>query len=231
MASSRPVRSFLYNNGLSLVAGGFFVMFMVLQFFSGYGSFIHEQEKHGIPDISHIAYLIEPHFWSALFENWESEFLQMGLLVVASEKLRQKGSAQSRKLKDEEAEEEAEDREIEEQARLAGKSPGPVKVGGWRLKIYNNSLLLAFLTLFVLSFVGHITASFMKVRAEELQEGSSVPSFFAYAISSDFWFESMQNWQSEFLAMFSIVVLSIWLRAKGSAESKPVGAAHDYTGT
>ncbi len=223
-------RSFFYENGLSLTAIGLFLVFMILQVIAGHGAYNEEQRLHGEAMVSLGKYLGESHFWTALFENWESEFLQMGILVVMSERLRQLGSAQSRKLYDEESEDHQRDDEIEERARKEGKVPAPVKQGGWKLKLYSNSLLIVFMFLFVLSFIGHLIASYVKTRAEALEHNGPVPGLFDHFTSSELWFESMQNWQSEFLAVFAVVVLSIWLRAKDSAESKPVGAAHDYTG-
>lgn len=228
--SSGTLKRIIYENGLSLSAGGLFLLFLILQGLAGHGAYNAEQVLHGNPVVSFGEYLKLPHFWSALFENWESEFLQMGLLVVLSEKLRQKGSAQSRKMHDQQVEEELRTNEIEAQARENGETPGPVKSGGWKLKLYSNSLLLAFSALFVVSFFGHIMASFIKERAEDGAHNGPVPTLLQYLSSSSFWFESMQNWQSEFLAMLSVIVLSIWLRAKNSTESKPVGAAHSYTG-
>jgi len=224
------MRRIFYENGLSLVLLFLFLTFTVFQMVSGFNVFNEEQALHKSPHVEFFEYLSLPHFWSALFENWESEFLQMALLVVFSERLRQKGSAQSRKLYEEEKEEAAKEQQIEEEARKEGKTPGPVKKGGLVEKLYSNSLLLAFSILFVLSLIGHAVASYLMTRMEQLEHTAPPPGIFEFLKEPELWFESMQNWQSEFLAVFSIVVLSIWLRAKNSTESKPVGAAHDYTG-
>lgn len=227
---AKSLKQFLYENGLGLATACLFLVFMGLQFLAGLFAFNEEQAQHGLATISMLKYIVEPHFWAGLLENWESEFLQMGLLIVMSEFLRQKGSAQSRKLKDREAEEQQQKEKVETEAREQGKTPRPVLAGGWRHRLYSNSLLLLFSFLFLLSFAGHVFASYLKTRQESLEHGDRLPSFLEYLTSGQLWFESMQNWQSEFLAMFSIVVFSIWLRAKNSTESKPVGAAHDYTG-
>lgn len=225
------IKRVLYENGLSLVLILLFLVFCGLQVWSGFSSFNEEQILHDQATIAFSQYIQRPDFWAALFENWESEFLQMAVLVVLAEKLRQKGSAQSRALEDGREEEEKQKQEIEEEARRQGKVPGPVRVGGWKLKLYSNSLTLAFSVLFLLSFAGHLVASFLKSRDEDISFNKPPGGFWDHLTSGQFWFESMQNWQSEFLAVFSIVVLSIWLRAKDSPESKPVGAAHDHTGT
>lgn len=108
----------------------------------------------------------------------------------------------------------------------------PVRKGGWILKLYKNSLSLAFLALFLVTFAGHAVSGARKYNQEQLAHGSGEQlSALEYMGRAQFWYESFQNWQSEFLAVFSIVVLSIWLRQWGSPESKPVHAAHDDTGS
>jgi hypothetical protein len=224
------IKQYFENNGLSLAAFSLFVIFAALQIFTGHHAFNADEMEHGRNGVSLVRYLNTPHFWEALFENWESEFLQMGVLIVLSEKLRQKGSAQSRKLKKDEAEEKLREKKIEDQARTAGKTPWMAQAGGWKRTIYANSLLLAFAGLFIASLLGHIIASYLRFKNETFEHGLDPGTIWSYLGSSKLWFESMQNWQSEFLAVFSIVFLSIWLRAKNSTESKPVGAAHDFTG-
>lgn len=173
--------------------------------------------------VTAMAYLLTPHFRSALFENWESEFLQMGFYVLLTRSLFQIGSSES---KDPSAKEEV-DREPDPGRPGA---PWPVRRGGWILALYKNSLSIAFFAMFLASFLGHFQGSFQHAVEEHAEKSQPIPSIGEYLTSAEFWFESFQNWQSEFLAVASIVILSIWLRQKGSPESKPVDAAHLTTG-
>ena len=161
-----------------------------------------------------------------MFENWESEFLQMAFYVVLTVFLYQKGSAESKKHDGGDA--------VEEDPLAHRDDPGvpaPVRAGGWRLTLYKNSLSLAFVLLFLVSFVGHAIAGSRKYAEEQRQHGSTgTVTVAAYMGSARFWYESFQNWQSEFLAVLAIVLLSISLRQWGSPESKPVHASHDDTG-
>jgi hypothetical protein len=217
------MKKFFRNNGLSLTLFGFFFLFMIGQAVAGFYDFNGEREKHGQAPLAFSAYLISGHFLEAVFENWESEFLQMGVYVVFTVFLFQKGSAESNDP----------DKSNGNAGRGPGsnaKAPWPVCRGGWVLRLYENSLSIAFLTLFLVSFVGHVLAGGQHYNEERLQQGQSAVTSLEYMKSSRFWFESFQNWQSEFLAVLAIVLLSIWLRQKGSPESKPVAASHDETG-
>lgn len=180
----------------------------------------HEQRLHGFAE-----YLTTAHFAEATMENWESEFLQMGIFVLFTVFLYQKGSAES---KDPDKREEV-DRDAR-RVRDKRNAPWPVRRGGWVLKIYENSLSLAFFLLFSVSFVLHAVSGRLEYNERlELHHGAPV-SLGGYMTSSRFWFESFQNWQSEFLAIGCMVVFSIFLRQKGSPESKPVDAPHSQTG-
>lgn len=177
------------------------------------------RQESGLPPLSAIAYLQNPHFIQATFENWESEFLQMGIYVLLTVSLRQKGSSESKSLDEEEA--------VDREPKPHIHAPWPVKKGGIWLKIYSNSLSIVFFLLFLFSFVLHFYGSFQNHNEEQAEKSLPQASVSEYLSEPTFWFESFQNWQSEFLAVFSIVVLSIWLRQKGSPESKPVDAAYD----
>ena len=166
-------------------------------------------------------YLVSGHFFSATFENWESEFLQMGMYVLLTVKLRQKGSAESRPL----------DPEQEEERIDPGPTPWPVRKGGGWARLYANSLALAYAALFGLAFLGHAWGGWLHENELRGAHGELPVSFGHHLASSEFWFESMQNWQSEFLAVLSIVVLSIYLRQDQSPESKPLAAPHAQTGS
>jgi hypothetical protein len=216
---------FFRNNGLSLVFGALFLISLGAQSYSGWHVYNQEQSEHEESRISYPAYLVNAHFWQAVGENWESEFLQMGTYVLFTVFLFQLGSAES---KDPEGEEDVD----KEPARghVPKDAPWPVRAGGLALGVYRYSLSLAFLALFLVSMVLHALAGVRKHNAEELAHGQPAESLLGYATSSEFWFESMQNWQSEFLAVLAMVYLSIYLRQKGSPESKPLAAAHSDTG-
>ena len=221
------MRRILRENGLTIVLLLLFLAFWAGQSFVGHREFDNEQREHGQAEISYGAYLTTGHFWEATGENWESEFLQMFGYVILTAMLYQKGSAESKKLD----EPEPVDRDPRA-GRRKSKVPGPVRRGGWALKLYENSLSLAFLSMFLISIVIHAIAGAAVYREEQASHGEPAGgSVLAYVGTSRFWLESLQNWQSEFLAIASMVVLSIFLRQRGSPESKPVDSPHDETGT
>jgi hypothetical protein len=168
-------------------------------------------------------YLSSGHFLQSTFENWESEFLQMALFVWLTIFLYQKGSSESKKFDGSDLV----DREPDPRKKNV---PWPVKKGGWVLLLYKHSLTLSLLVLFLCSLVLHFYGSLKDENQHKLLIGLHPKSYLEYFRDSRFWFESFQNWQSEFLSVFAIVVLSIFLRQKGSPQSKPVDASHDETG-
>jgi hypothetical protein len=203
----------------------FFLIFVVGLMLTGQREFNAAQLEHGEATVSFAGYLREGHFWEALFENWESEFLQMAAYVVLTVFLIQKGSSESKDPDKHEA--------VDDDPREADKRksvPWPVRRGGIWLVLYENSLLLAFVVLFLGSIVGHALGGVSDYNAEQLAHGQPTVGFWGYVTGAQFWFESFQNWQSEFLAVFAIVTLSIYLRQRGSPESKPVASAHSQTG-
>ena len=212
---------FFRRNGLSIVVLLCMLASLVGQVISGRLVYNAELEKEGGQPLSIARYLESGHFVSATFENWESEFLQMGMYVLLSVSLRQKGSAESRPL-----EPGKEGATIE-----AGPKPWAVRKGGIFLKLYEHSLATAFGLLFVLSFVLHLEGSWRHEMVQRSLEGERPESLLEYLGGSQFWFESFQNWQSEFLAVAALVILTIWLRQKDSPQSKPVAAPHSQTGT
>jgi hypothetical protein len=215
------------NNSLSIVLTVMFAASLVAHSYAGLHHFNEEQREHGETEVTYLQFLASPEFGETVFENWESEFLQMAFYVFLTVFLRQKGSAESKKVDEkEEVDEDPEDHRDDPDA------PSPVRNGGWLLALYKNSLGLALSALFLISFVGHAWAGARKFNEEQLQHGASVHlTTIEYMGTSTFWYESFQNWQSEFLAVLGIVVLSIWLRQWGSPESKPVHAPHDATGS
>jgi hypothetical protein len=219
------MRRFLRDNGLSVTMFGLFLVFLVGQSVAGWKEHNDDQTEHGKSRAGFVEYLGTGHFWEATFENWESEFLQMAGYVFLTACLYQRGSAES---KDPDKPEPVD--EDPERHRDDPNAPGPVRRGGLALKFYSQSLSLAFLTLFLLSFAGHAVGGHEEYNQERIEHGEPAASLGDYVGSSAFWFESFQNWQSEFLAVGAMVVLSIWLRQKGSPESKPVHKPHQATG-
>jgi hypothetical protein len=213
----------LQKNSLSIV---FILLFMIAiagQFFAGQKEYNKERQEKGQVPVDAKTYITSGHFLQATFENWESEFLQMALFVMLTISLRQKGSSESKKI---DRKEEV-DREPDPRKKDA---PWPVRKGGLILTVYKHSLTIALLLLFALSFALHLYGS-LKDENEQLSELGLPPKSPGHFISdSRFWFESFQNWQSEFLSVFAIVILSIFLRQKGSPQSKPVDSPNMETG-
>jgi hypothetical protein len=219
------MQGWLYRNGLSLaVLGTFFLLFMG-QIWVGWQVHNDDLARHGIPVLDLVGYLGSGHFHEATSENWESEFLQMGCYVLLTVFLRQQGSAESKHLAGSERVD-----ALPAPGRVPADAPWPVRRGGLWLKLYEHSLTLAFLLLFLLSFSWHVVGGLANENTERHLAGRPTVTLADYFASAQFWFESLQNWQSEFLAVGSIVVLSIWLRQRGSPESKPVAAPHRETG-
>ena len=215
----------LRENSLTLVLLVLFTLSVVGQSISGAFEYDADRQDHGQPTIGYLQYLTTGHFVESVFENWESEFLQMGIYVVLTAYLHQKGSAESKALDREEA--------VDEDPRKAGDRkdvPWPVRRGGLVLKLYEHSLSIALFSLFFLSFALHAAGGARAYSHDQLLHGGEAVSTLGYLGTSRFWFESFQNWQSEFLSIAVIVVLSIFLRERGSPESKPVAAPHADTG-
>ena len=214
--------SFFYRNSLSIVTLTMFLLSLIGQILFGLKEYNEELTEHRAAAVNLAEYLTSGHFVQSTFENWESEFLQMSLYILLTVFLRQKGSSESKDL-DKEA-------EVDREPKPHPNAPWAVKKGGWWLKLYKNSLSLAFVVLFVLSFGLHAAGSFKYYNHEQRLKNKSEETFTQYLGNSRLWFESFQNWQSEFLSVASIVLLSIFLRQKGSPESKPVDAPDDETG-
>ena len=217
------MRAFLRNNGLSLVFVALFLLAMAGQFFTGFSEHNKELQEEGRKALTKMEYVQSGHFIESTFENWESEFLQMALFVVLTISLRQKGSSESKSMDGED--------EVDREPKPGTKgAPWPVRKGGFILKLYKNSLTIALLVLFLLSFILHFYGSFKDENEQLVFHGKPAESAGHFLLGSRFWFESFQNWQSEFLSVFAIVILSVFLRQQGSSQSKPVDAAHGKTG-
>jgi len=219
------MKSWFRQNGLSIVVLSIFGVLLAGQAITGWDSHNQERLEQGAVALSLPSYLASGHFGEATSENWESEFLQMAAYVLFTVFLRQKGSAESKSLSGEEAVDR--DPRLDRDKRDA---PYPVRRGGWLLRLYEWSLSLAFFILFLAAFVWHMVGGYQLENDERALDGLPPIRFGEFVSSSEFWFQSLQNWQSEFLAVGAIVVLSIWLRQRGSPESKPVSAPHAQTG-
>jgi len=223
---AQRVRRFARENALVLAMLGLFAACMVGQILAGWGAWNEDQARQGATAVALTAYLGSGHFVSAVFENWESEFLQMAMYVTLTIWLRQKGSPESKPM-DGEAEVDADPRDH------AGDpmAPWPVRRGsGILLTVYSHSLSIALVALFLASFIFHLFGSLHLANDEAMRMKQPVETVLQHLGSPQFWFESLQNWQSEFLALGVFIWLTVVLRQRGSAESKPVATPDDETG-
>ncbi|HUQ30581.1 MAG TPA: DUF6766 family protein [Pyrinomonadaceae bacterium] len=220
------MRRILRENGLSIVLFLLFIFSVAGQSVTGFHEYNQDQQEHKQPAVGFAEYLGSGHFVEAIFENWESEFLQMGMYVLLTAYLYQKGSPESKELD----KKEAVDRDPKKSRKKGKNVPWPVRRGGFILKIYENSLCLALFLLFLASFALHAAGGAKEYSQDQLAHGGQAVSMVQYLGTSRFWFESFQNWQSEFLSVGLLIVFSIFLRQKGSPESKPVDAPHNETG-
>jgi len=212
------VKKFLRDNGLTIALTALFLVSVAGMIFSGHLAHNEELRQHGSPEIGLAAYMASGDFLSALFENWESEFLQMSAYVMLTAMLFQRGSAESR--------------DPDEPGRPNDELPAATRrrrpILSW---LYSYSLGIALAVLFVISFALHWWGSLTAANEEALRHGNPVISLIDYLFDAQLWFQSFQNWQSEFMSTAVLVVLSIFLRHKGSPESKPAGASNTETGS
>jgi hypothetical protein len=220
------MRRLLRDNGLLIANLALFVIFLLAMSLAGVREYNAEQLEHQQDAVSFWHYLTTGAFIEAVFENWESEFLQMGMYVVLTAYLFQRGSSESKPI-DEKAPQDADPRD----ADLRTSVPWPVRKGGMVLKLYENSLAIFFFLLFLMSIALHAVGGARDYSEEQMAHGGSAVSTWEYVLTSRFWFESFQNWQSEFLAVACIVGASVYLRQRGSAESKAVAEPHKATGS
>lgn len=217
------LKQFLYSNGLLLVVSFLALSALVGQTLTGWHDNNDDLQQMGLAPLTLWHYLHSGHFLEATFENWESEFLQMGLYVLLTIWLRQKGSPESKNL------DQPEDVDNPPNASRPG-APWPVRRGGIWLFLYKNSLSLAFFVLFFGSVYLHARGGSETYNIEQAHEAKPLVTTWGYMHTARFWFESFQNWQSEFISILSLVGLSIFLRQKGSPQSKPVDAPTAQTG-
>lgn len=218
------MKRFFTDNSLSIVLLTLFFVFLVGLALTGYAHQNEELTMHGQLAESFVSYLGSGEFVEAVFENWESEFLQMGAFVLLTIWFKQKGSADSKELQGGDP--------------VDAPSPYPLrKAKTWperwhalRYMLYSNSLTIAMFALFFLSFALHAAGGVSAANEEAMQHGQSTMSMWQYVGSSQFWFESFQNWQSEFIAVAALIIFSIFLRQRHSPESKPVEESDAKTG-
>jgi hypothetical protein len=224
---------FLKHNGLSLAFGTIFVVAILFQSIAGYHEFNDDEVAHAQvageqPDtISYGRYVTSSDFGQAVMENWQSEYLQFALFTLGTIWLLQRGSPESKEL-DKAGRESEKDQKLGEHADRD--SPAWARVGGVRTFLYSNSLLIVMSTIFLGSWFAHSVTGWTSYNAHQIDHEQSTLSWMEYLGSADFWETTLQNWQSEFLAVGSMAILAVYLRQRGSPESKPVGAAHEATG-
>jgi hypothetical protein len=221
------MRRFARENSLSLVFLGFFVLAVAGQAIAGWNEFNDEAAAHKEAAISLGRYLTSSSFGNALLENWQSEYLQFTLYILLTVWFVQRGSPESKELGKEGGESD-EDQLVGEHAK--SDSPAWAKAGGLRTKLYSNSLVTVMVTIWLLSWFGQSVTGWSEFNSDQITHHEPTVNWLGYLGTASFWEATLQNWQSEFLAVGSMAALSIYLRQRGSPESKPVGAAHDATG-
>jgi len=217
----------LRNHGLALFFGLIFLASLVGQALTGQDDFNHLQVAHHEDPISIGRYVTSSDYWVDVLENWQSEYLQFTLFIITTVWLVQKGSPESKELN-------KIGRESDEEQKVGRhateRSPKWARVGGLRTRIYSNSLLIVMAAIWIASWLGQSVTGRIAYNAEQFDHHEAAVGWTRYLTTSDFWNRTLQNWQSEFLAVGSMAVLAIYLRQRGSPESKPVGSPHDSTG-
>jgi hypothetical protein len=226
--TGRALPRFVRENSLSLFFGGLFLAALIGQAFAGHAAYNNDLRVDGLPPVSLGRYVMSSEFAVDVAENWQSEYLQFLLYIVATVWLVQRGSSESKELS-KIGPESDKDQLVGEHARP--NSPRWARAGDWRTKLYSHSLGLAMGTFFLLSWLAQSIAGVSAFNEQQLRQLQDPVSWPGYVTSADFWSRTLQNWQSEFLAVASMAVLAIYLRQRGSPESKPVGATHAATGT
>src|SRR5215213_8072831 len=221
------MRRFLRDNGLGLFFGAIFVAALIGQALVGHADFNHLQLRHHDDPIALGRYVLSSDYGSDVLENWQSEYLQFTLYILATVWLLQRGSPESKEL-DKAGRESDEDQRIGSHAK--DDSPRWARVGGLRTRLYSNSLVIVMTAIWLASWAGQSVTGRVAYNAEQLDHHEAAVGWLHYLATPDFWNRTLQNWQSEFLAVGSMAVLSIYLRQRGSPESKPVGAPHGATG-
>jgi hypothetical protein len=220
------MRTFLRENGLSLFFAATFFGSLAAQSVAGQRAVSEEQRAHGAGSVSWWDYVGSADFWGAVMENWQSEFLQFTVFIGATVWLVQKGSNESKRLEDVGVET---DEQQEVGRHATARSPRLARGSGLGRRLYENSLLLAMGLVFLLTWLAQSLNNWRVFNEERRDHDEAVMSWGRYLLDPNFWEKTLQNWQSEFLAVGVMVVFTIYLRQRGSPESKPVGAPHDET--
>jgi hypothetical protein len=220
------MRAFIRHNGLSLAFLVLFVLALVFQAIAGHADFNEDQIRHGDAEVSFGRYLLSSEFATAVLENWQSEYLQFTLFILLTVWLIQRGSPES-KEPHKAGRESDEEQMVGEHARAS--SPRWARAHGWRRRVYENSLLIVMAAIWLGSWVAQSVTGVAEYNAERIDHQELPVSWAEYLTRADFWEKTLQNWQSEFLAVGSMAILAVYLRQRGSPESKPVGAAHEST--
>jgi hypothetical protein len=221
------VRRFAFENGLSLFFAAIFMITLLAQSFAGQRAYNADQADHGAAPVSWLDYVASPDFGGAVLENWQSEFLQFTFFILATVWLVQKGSNESKKLEDVGFES---DKQQQVGDHSSPKSPPAARYKDPRRRLlYENSLVLAMTTIFLLSWAGQSLNNWRLENEDRREHDDAAIGWGEYVLTADFWERTLQNWQSEFLAVGTMAVFTIYLRQRGSPESKPVGSPHDET--
>ena len=220
------MRRFARENSLSLFFAAIFLATLTGQSLAGQRTYNAERAEHGLETLSWWHYLVTPDFGGAVMENWQSEFLQFSLFIAATVWLVQKGSNESTRLGDTGLESDEQQRVG---AHASADSPRWAKTDDIRTRIYENSLLIVMTLIFFATWFGQSLNNWRVFNQEQAVHDAERVSWGRYLLDPDFWEKTLQNWQSEFLAVGTMAVFTIYLRQRGSAESKPVGAPHDET--
>jgi uncharacterized protein (DUF486 family) len=221
------VKRFARENSLSLAFLAMFLAALIGQAFVGHSDFNHDQVAHQDETMSLWRYVTSSAYWVDVMENWQSEYLQFTLFILGTVWLVQRGSPESKEIGKAGLESDEEQR-LGEHTR--DDSPKWAKAGGWRTRLYSNSLGLVMAAIMLGTWFAQLITGRAEYNAEQLDHHEAATTLWQYAGSSDFWNRTLQNWQSEFLAVASMALFAIWLRQRGSPESKPVGASHAATG-
>jgi hypothetical protein len=204
------------------------IVTLVGQALAGHRDFNEEQAAHDDETVSLGSYVVSSDFGEAVLENWQSEFLQFSFFILATVWLVQRGSNESKRV-------EEIGLESDQKQRIGGyavdRSPTWAKVRGWRTAIYSNSLIIAMTAIFIASWATQSVTGWTQFNDDQRHHDEPTVSWASYVAKPDFWETTFQNWQSEFLAVGTMAAFTIFLRQRGSPESKPVGAPHDETGT
>lgn len=217
------MKRFFYNNSLSIVLFTIFFVTLVGMSFAGWSTANQDASEHSSSPESYAEYVVGGDFVEGVFENWESEFLQMWALVVLTIYLRQKGSDESKPLRGRIPQ------EAKSRYSFWNASDMQGRLIAFRHALYAHSLSIALISIFILSFLLHAAGGASAFNEDATRHSQETVSILSYMKTSQFWYESLQNWQSEFFAVGMLIVLTIHLRQRGSPESKPVGVSYNHS--